>query len=297
LRSSSSIGATYNPGHLNSGRPGADDDEREPRIACVRARLGFGGFEGGEEATADGQCAFERLDPCGVRPPFVMAEVRVVGTAGDDQRVVTESPRHRHRRDGAQVQLTRVEIEIRDVGQYDANVAVALEDPAERIRDLASRKRPGSDLVGQRLKEVEIAAVDEGDLDRRTPQLQDRLKATETSADDDDAVSSHRPRAFQRPSCVMLVARAGVSDAGTQSGVGVIGCAAQAMTSLGATLREGAVPSPGRWSATARFLPQINEVVRSDEMLAQRWLPQWEKLAERSWASALEEAVEGRRAT
>jgi hypothetical protein len=47
----------------------------------------------------------------------------------------------------------------------------------------------------------------------------------------------------------------------------------------------------------ARFLPQINEVVRSDEMLAQRWLPQWEKLAERSWASALEEAVEGRRAT
>jgi hypothetical protein len=81
-----------------------------------------------------------------------MAEVRVVGTAGDDQRVVTESPRHRHRRDGAQVQLTRVEIEIRDVGQYDANVAVALEDPAERIRDLASRKRPGSDLVGQRLK-------------------------------------------------------------------------------------------------------------------------------------------------
>jgi len=43
----------------------------------------------------------------------------------------------------------------------------------------------------------------------------------------------------------------------------------------------------------ARFLPQINEVVRSDEMLAQRWLPQWEKLAERSWASALEAAVEG----
>ena len=92
-----------------------------------------------------------------------------MGTAGDDQRVVTESPRHRHRRDGAQVQLTRVEIEIRDVGQHDANVAVALEDPAERIRDLASRKRAGSDLVGQGLKEVEIAAVDEGDLDRRTP--------------------------------------------------------------------------------------------------------------------------------
>jgi hypothetical protein len=55
---------------------------------------------------------------------------------------------------------------------------------------------------------------------RPTPQLQDRLKATETSADDDDAVSSHRPRVFQRPTGVILVARAGVSDAGTQLGWG-----------------------------------------------------------------------------
>jgi hypothetical protein len=44
-------------------------------------------------------------------------------------------------------------------------------------------------------------------------------------------VSSHRPRVFQRPTGVILVARAGVSDAGTQAGVGVIGCTAQAMTS------------------------------------------------------------------
>jgi hypothetical protein len=139
--------------------------------ACVCVRFGLGGFEGGEEAAANGECALERLDLSGVRPPFAVAEVRVVRTAGDDQCVVAEPFRHRHRRDRAQVQFTRVEVEIRDLGQQDTDVAVALEDPAEGIRDLASRKRPGRDLVGKRLEEVEVAAVDERDLDRRSPQL------------------------------------------------------------------------------------------------------------------------------
>jgi hypothetical protein len=35
---------------------------------------------------------------------------------------------------------------------------------------------------------MEVATVDECDLDRRTPQLRNRLEAAESSADDDDAV-------------------------------------------------------------------------------------------------------------
>ena len=35
---------------------------------------------------------------------------------------------------------------------------------------------------------MEVAAVDERDLDRRTPQIRDRLHASETAADDDDLV-------------------------------------------------------------------------------------------------------------
>jgi hypothetical protein len=86
------------------------------------------------------------------------------------------------------VQLTPVEVEVGDLGQQDADVAVALEDRAEGIGDLAGRERPGRDLVGKRLEEMEIAAVDERHLDRRTPQLGHRLQAAETSADDDDVV-------------------------------------------------------------------------------------------------------------
>ena len=86
------------------------------------------------------------------------------------------------------MQLTRVEVEVGDLSQQDADVAVALEDRAERIGDLAGRKRPRRDLVGERLEEMEVAAVDERDLDRRAPQLRDRLEAAESSADDDDVV-------------------------------------------------------------------------------------------------------------
>jgi hypothetical protein len=46
-------------GHLDAGGTGADDDEREPRVACLCARLGLGGFEGCEEAAANRECALE----------------------------------------------------------------------------------------------------------------------------------------------------------------------------------------------------------------------------------------------
>ena len=108
--------------------------------------------------------------------------------AGDDQCVVAEPFRRRHRRDGAEAQLAGVEVEVGDLSQQDADVAVALEDRAEGIGDLAGRKRSSRDLVGERLEEMEVAAVDERDLDWRTAQLQDRLQAAETSADDDNVV-------------------------------------------------------------------------------------------------------------
>src|ERR671919_541518 len=88
-------------GHLDAGGTGADDDEREPGVPCLCVRLALGGFEGGEEAAANGECTLERLDLGGVLPPFLVAEVRVVRAAGDDQGVVAEPFRRRHRRDGA----------------------------------------------------------------------------------------------------------------------------------------------------------------------------------------------------
>ena len=44
------------------------------------------------------------------------------------------------------MQLPRVEVEVGNLSQQDADIAVALEDRAEGIGDLAWRKRSSRDL-------------------------------------------------------------------------------------------------------------------------------------------------------
>jgi hypothetical protein len=59
-----------------------------------------------------------------------------------------------------------LEVEARHLPEHDASVALALEDPAQRRGDLARRQRARGHLVEQRLKQVEVAAVDERHVDR-----------------------------------------------------------------------------------------------------------------------------------
>ena len=117
--------------------------------------------------------------------------------AGHDQRVITKPFRRWHPGDRAQAQLTRLEVEVSDLSQQDTDVAVALEDRTKGIRDLAGRQCPRRHLVGERLEEMKVAAVHQRDLDRRMPQLRHRLKAAETSADDDDVMA--RAGGLRRP--------------------------------------------------------------------------------------------------
>ncbi len=70
----------------------------------------------------------------------------------------------------------------------------------------------------------------------------------------------------------------------------IVGAALHAI-SLGATLRDGAVPAPPRWGAMAQYLRGLTELILDDEMLAQRWLPQWERATGESWTTALERVV------
>ena len=82
-------------GHLDAGRTAADDDERQLRGAARGIRLTLGALEREQHAAADLERVFERLQPGRVRPPVVVAEVRVRRAGGDDQVVVGESPRRR----------------------------------------------------------------------------------------------------------------------------------------------------------------------------------------------------------
>ena len=155
----------------------------------VGVRLRLGRLERAEDAAAHDERALERLHLGGVLAPLVVAEVRVARAAGDDQRVVRERRRRRHvRRPIAACSSRASRSKSATSASSDADVAVALEDRAQRIGDLAGRQRAGRHLVGERLEEVEVAPVDERDLDRRMPKPERRLEAAEAAADDDDAV-------------------------------------------------------------------------------------------------------------
>ena len=68
------------------------------------------------------------------------------------------------------------------------HVLLAAEDRPQRVADLARRQGAGRDLVGQRLEEVEVAAVDERDLDVGALEVQGGLEAAEAAAHDDDTM-------------------------------------------------------------------------------------------------------------
>jgi hypothetical protein len=120
-----------------------------------------------------------------------MAEVRIRRAGRDDQRVVRDRLRRRKAAHRGKADLARIEIEARHLGQHHLHVAIALEQRAQRIGDLAGRQRPGRDLVGEWLEEMEVAPVHERDVHGRTAQSLDHLDAGEPAPDHHDTVLSH----------------------------------------------------------------------------------------------------------
>jgi hypothetical protein len=80
------------------------------------------------------------------------------------------------------------EVETGDLRHHDTHVAVAPEDGAERVGDLPGRERTGRDLVGERLEQVEVASIDDREVDRRGGEVLRGLQAAEPAADDDHPV-------------------------------------------------------------------------------------------------------------
>jgi hypothetical protein len=115
-----------------------------------------------------------------------VAEVGLLDPRGDDQVVVAQ-------RDAIATgslgdHLLRRDVDVDDVGQHAFDVPVALEDVAQRRRDLALGQDPGGHLVEQRLEQVVLGAVDERDHDVAAAQRPCGEEPAEAAPDDDDAV-------------------------------------------------------------------------------------------------------------
>src|SRR5581483_6749556 len=83
----------------------------------------------------------------------------------------------------------RLRIDVLGLAEEDVGVLVAAEDAADRRADFAGRERAGRDLIEERLEEMEVAAVDERDVDRRMSEIARRIEPAEPAAENEDAVS------------------------------------------------------------------------------------------------------------
>ena len=93
--------------------------------------------------------------------------------------------------------LALLDVDLAHLGQQDGQVAQTAQHVTDGRRDLALRKDAGGHLVQQRLEEVVVGPVDDGDPHRRPLQRPGREEAAEAAAHDDDVVLGVR-RAHRR---------------------------------------------------------------------------------------------------
>ncbi len=175
---------------LHSGRTAADHHEGQPFLLLLGILLELGHLERPEDPAPELEGVVDRLHPGSPARELVVAEVGLPGTAGDDQAVVRElelppvGPHRRH--------VPSLQVEAADLGQLDLDVPVAVQDPAQRRRDLPLREDPRRDLVEQRLEEVVVDPVHQGDLNGRPAQVSGREQAAEASAHDHHSMGIRR---------------------------------------------------------------------------------------------------------
>ena len=177
------------PGHLDTGRSGTDEHERHQRGAALGIGLELGGLESASSTLRlVVQRSLQRLQ-IGRRPlPLVVAEVVVARAARPRSACRRGSPRGAPHSPaiGPSSTSRALEIEPGDLGERNADVAPAGGKlPTQRVDRSPLGDATGRDLVGQRLEQVEVAPVDERNLDRHSRKLQRGLEASEAAADDD----------------------------------------------------------------------------------------------------------------
>ena len=79
-------------------------------------------------------------------------------------------------------------IDVGDFAEEDLGVFLAAEDAAEWRGDFAGGERAGGYLIHKRLKQVEVAAVNQNDLDGGALEFLHGAQAAKAAAQDDDTV-------------------------------------------------------------------------------------------------------------
>ena len=174
-------------GEFEAGGAGTNDDEGQPGTGFGGIGGAFGTLEGVEKFVTDGGGFFEGFEAGSNFAPGVFAVVGGLGACGNDESVV------RIFSGVAKMNEFFDGVEIHGFAEKDLGILLAAEDGTQRRGDFAGREGAGGHLIEERLEEMEVALIDEGDLGGGALQSACGNEAAETAAEDDDLmVIGHR---------------------------------------------------------------------------------------------------------
>ena len=169
-------------GELDAGGTRADDRKGQPRGAPLRIALALGTLEGDQDMPPQRGRVLQRLQARREFLPFVMAEIGVPRAGGEDERVIG------HGVIAVEQHAAVLRVDADHSRKQRRHLGPVVHQIADRPGDLGCGQGSGRDLVEQRLKQVMVAAVDQGDLNRRALEPIGRLQPAEAGADDHHAM-------------------------------------------------------------------------------------------------------------
>ncbi len=164
--------------HLHTRGPGADHDEGHGRGA-LRVVIGLlRDLESQQHAATDLESVVEALEAGRKLLPLIVTEIRVACPGGDDEIVVGNLAIR-----GDDPFL--IEIDPLRFAKEHLRVFLLAQNVPQRLGDIGRRQRGGGDLVKQRLKQVMILPIEQGDPHIGLAQGLGGLEPAKAAADDD----------------------------------------------------------------------------------------------------------------
>ena len=156
---------------------------KQPR-PLGRIGFGLGLLEGEQDAAANVGRVVDGLQPRSAGGPFVVTEIGVLRAGRENQDVVGNAP-------AVGEHLAPLGVDSRDLAKDHVDVLLARQNAADRRGDVGGRKPRGRDLIEQRLEQVIVVLVDDGDVEWLSGQHFRGGEPAEAGSDDDDAGVGH----------------------------------------------------------------------------------------------------------
>ena len=145
----------------------------------------FGALEGQKDASPDLKRVFERLEARRKRRPFLVTEVGVTRTGGNNQKVIVETCAV------GQQYAPCGRVHRLGFAEQDADVGGLPKNPADWGRDVARRQRRRRDLVQQGLKQMMVPPVEQRDAHGLPTQHTGSRQSAKPASDDNDVRERH----------------------------------------------------------------------------------------------------------